>query len=584
MRALHRRFPGALIVALAGTGAARSAAQVDTPGAASAPSAAAVPAAAAPVAPAAAPPAAASGGAAPGFGLDAYRTALADRRLDAAGPLGTEQLAKIIERAEEQLAVGRRDEAIALLAAVIEGGRFAPLAGLDEGRAATYLLGDALGRAGAYDMARGYLTQLLQAPRQDSAYRRAVARLVDLGLESGDPSPFVTALAALPPTLPAGLAGDVAYLRGVLEERGGRPREALIAYGQVAQQSRYWTQATYRAGLLEVEQGRLREGERLFCRIADPKQTPSVAPLFGGNDFFQIRDLSRLALGRVAHEQYRFDDARYYYHLVPGDSDRLPEALYESATSRYEAKDYTGAHALIAELNALGGHHAYEDEVWILDAYVDLARCEFPRADAKLGEFLKRYEPVLAAARHLQHDPRALSALLGAEQASTASELGWSRDVTEMLRTSVRVDASYGDVSRRLADLDHQLGGLRASRAEIEPLNAAIAGGAVVARPELAVADSPGDRLERFDEQAAAVRRLLREASSGAAPPAELAAIRQELTAIEAEGAALRTRARSIELTLAPSDGQGLPELLARDAALASELERSAQALREVLN
>src|SRR6266403_47946 len=29
---------------------------------------------------------------------------------------------------------------------------------------------------------------------------------------------------------------------------------------------------------------------------------------------------SRLALGRVAHEAGRFDDARYYYYLVPRDS------------------------------------------------------------------------------------------------------------------------------------------------------------------------------------------------------------------------------------------------------------------------
>ena len=56
-----------------------------------------------------------------------------------------------------------------------------------------------------------------------------------------------------------------------------------------------------------------------------------------------MRDLARLGLGRVAHEQYRFDDARYYYYLVPHDSDNLPEALYETATTRYEAKDYEGA-------------------------------------------------------------------------------------------------------------------------------------------------------------------------------------------------------------------------------------------------
>lgn len=575
MRRLHRRLSAAACFASVWASAAPAPAQPDAP----APAVASVPSPAASASVAPAQPAAPEG-----FALDGYRTALAERRLDAAGPLGSEQLAEVIERAETQLSVGRRDEAIALLAAVIEGGRFAPLASLDEGRAATYLLGDALGRAGAYDMARGYLTRLIQSPKSDSWYRRAVARLIDLGLESGDPSPFVAAVSALPSALPPALAGDVAYLRGVLEERAGRPREALSAYRQVAEQSRFWAQATYRSGLLEVEQGRLGEGERLFCRIADPQQTPAAAPLFGGNDFFQIRDLSRLALGRVAHEQYRFDDSRYYYHLVPGDSDRLPEALYESATSRYEAKDYTGARALIAELNSLGRHHAYEDEVWILDAYVDLARCEFARADAKLAEFSKRYEPLLSAARHLENDPRALAALLAGQEAAVASELGWSRDVTEMIRTSVRVDASYGDVTRRLADLDHQLGGLRAARAEIAPLTAAISGGAVVARPELAVADGPSDRLQRFDEQAAALRRLLREASTGAgAPAAELAAIRQELNGIEAAGAALHTRVAATEAEPAASGGGALPELLAGDAVLASELERSAQALRAVL-
>src|SRR5690606_7557645 len=133
-----------------------------------------------------------------GFELEAYRAALAAARLDASGPLGAEQLAQIIERAEAQLALGRRDEAIALLAAAVEGGRFAPLAALEEGRAALYLLGDALGRAGAYDLARDYLGRLLQGPARDGEYRRAVARLVDLGLESGDPSPFVATLSALP--------------------------------------------------------------------------------------------------------------------------------------------------------------------------------------------------------------------------------------------------------------------------------------------------------------------------------------------------------------------------------------------------
>lgn len=526
--------------------------------------------------PAAAPPAAAEASAA----FSAYHTALASQRLDAQGPFGTEQLAQLIDVAETDLRAGRRDQAIAVLAAVVESARFAPLAALDEGRAALFLLGDALGRAGAHELARGYLQRLLQTPTPDSWYRRAVASLVDLGLASGDPAPFVAVLSSLPTTGSA-WAGDVAYLRGFLHERAAEPREALAAYTSVPQNSRFWAQATYRAGLLEVDRGRLGEGERLFCRIADPAQTPKLAPLFGGNDFFQVRDLSRLALGRVAHEQYRFDDARYYYHLVPGDSDRLPEALYESATSRYESKDYAAAHALLGELAALGRHHAYEDEAYILDAYVDLARCEFPSADRKLTEFLKRYEPVLALARHLQKEPHSLRALLAGQDIASESA-GWSRDVAEMVRTSVRVDAAFGVVSRQIADLDHQLSGLGATRAEIHDLGSALAGAQVAARASVPLADAPGDRLERLEQQAASVRRLLREVGASA-PAAELAAIRSELNGIAASAEDLRSRLDPIDLDVLPEAGQGMPDLLARDAQLALRLTRDAESARAAL-
>ena len=185
--------------------------------------------------------------------------------------------------------------------------------------------------------------------------------------------------------------------------------------------SRFWAQATYLSGLIEVERGQLKKGENLFCKVADPKQTPRKAPLFGGNDFFRVRDLARLALGRVAHEQFRFDDARYYYYLVPQDSDHLPEALYEAATSRYEAKDYEGARELMDQLKGLHRNNPYEDEAWILDAYIDLATCHFPAADKKLKVFLARYEPVRNAARRLTKDPAAMKKLVEAVRAGRRS-------------------------------------------------------------------------------------------------------------------------------------------------------------------
>src|SRR5690606_5681671 len=107
------RTPGRLFSAtfvLAVVGAAAAAAPAD----AQAPEDTPAPVAGEPAAPAAGQAVPASAGqAAPAdaFSLDGYRAALAERRLDAAGPFGTEQLAELIERAERHLAIGRRDEA-----------------------------------------------------------------------------------------------------------------------------------------------------------------------------------------------------------------------------------------------------------------------------------------------------------------------------------------------------------------------------------------------------------------------------------------------------------------------------------------
>jgi len=196
----------------------------------------------------------------------------------------------------------------------------------------------------------------------------------------------------------------------------------------VTQRSRFWAQATYLAGLTHAQRGRLREGENLFCKVADPKGQSTAAPQFSDARFFAVRDLARLGLGRIAHEEGRFDNARYYYYLVPRDSNRLAEALYEAATTRYEAKDYEGARELLDELRGVGAHHGYEDEAGVLDAYVDLAQCKFPDADRKLREFLAHYEPVRDAARRIQGDERAMASLLAETRGGAARDAGRSAE------------------------------------------------------------------------------------------------------------------------------------------------------------
>ena len=517
--------------------------------------------------------------------MRAYQAALDKQKLAASAPLSLQRIRDELGVIEEKISAGRRDEAIGDLVYIVESPRFDPFKSSDEGRAAVYWLGDALGRGGAYQPARGYLTQLLSGSPSDVWYRRAVHSLVDLALESDEPRLMLSDLKAVGAGAPDEVSGDVAYLTGRVAEREGKPDDALNAYATVSEKSRFWAQATYLSGLIAVERKDYPKGEALFCKVADPKRTPKKAALFGGSDFFQVRDLARLGLGRVAHEQYRFDDARYYYYLVPHDSDNLPEALYETATTRYEAKDYEGARESIDELKRLKVEHVYQDETYILDAYIDLATCRFPRADAKLNAFLARYDPVRDAARKLTTDDAAMQKLVDAVRSSTdpaSAGLGFSEDTARALGVLVRVDSAYGRAARRLADLDHQQSGLRRAMGDldqaIERLNSPKSVRPQASQP---LGQSDLDKVERIEGQIAELKRLLREAESASngKRAGDLDALRKELESLQIRARAARAALPSQVPKVGPK-GEDLAGILAADRERASALYNDAQALR----
>lgn len=521
-------------------------------------------------------------------GMRAYQAALAKRKLAATAPLSRQRLKDELGPIEEKLADGRRDEAIGDLVYLIETPRFEPFASSDEGRAAQFLLGDALGRAGAYQPARGYLVKLLKGDPNDTWYRRAVRSMVDFGLESDQPEVFIEDLKVVPSSGPEEMRGDIAYLKGRAAEKKHQPQAALAEYAKVTPRSRFWAQATYLSGLIEVERGDLKKGENLFCKVADPKLTPKKAPLFGGSDFFRVRDLARLALGRVAHEKYRFDDSRYYYYLVPRDSEHLPEALYESATSRYEAKDYDGARELMDELRSLDVNHPYEDEAWILDAYIDLATCRFFKADAKLAEFLKRYEPVRDAARRIAKDDAAVKKLVeavrtGADPASAG--LGVDASVARTLGALLRVDSGYGRTTRRLAQLDNELSGLRGALNELDEAQRKLATPKEV-RPQAkgSLAEGPQDKVQRIESQIAEIKRLLREAkSAGKGKAGDLESLEKQLEALEIRARAARTslpEAQELKKGAAASTDKALSDVIDDDRKRAVALYANAEKVR----
>jgi tetratricopeptide repeat protein len=542
-----------------------------------------------PPAPAPATATPAEPGAAFAEGMRAYHAALAARRLGSREAMSIDDVRARLADAEEQVNTGRLDEAIARLTELVEHPAFEPFAQNDEGRAAAYLLGDTLARAGAYAPARAYLRRLLTMPGAwdgEATYaHRAARRLVEIGLETERWQQALGDLAPVPPTAREETRGEVLYVTGRAREAAGDPDGAMAAYAQVVPSSRFWSQATYLRGLISVEHGRWKDGEDLFCKVADPKRQDRTAPVFADERFFAVRDLARLALGRVAHEAGRFDDARYYYYLVPRDSDRLAEALYEAATTRYEKKDYEGARELLDELKALQIHHRYEDEAWILDSYIDLAQCKFPEADKKLVEFLARYEPVRDAARRVATDEPLTEALLraahaGSDAASTDVG-GVSPDAMRAIAALVRLDPEYGRAARRRAVAEHEASGLRLAIGVIADTQRSLATNGGV-RPAAEETEDPALRPAEVRAALDGLKRQISEAEAAQAAPDKIAAIRVEVKSLE-QRLSLANGQQAAADTTASAQGVDLPDLLRADATRAAAYSLHLDAVRRDL-
>jgi tetratricopeptide (TPR) repeat protein len=483
------------------------------------------------------------------------------------------------------MASGRIDEAIARLAEIVEHPQFALFADTEEGRAALFRLGDALATAGVFEPARAYLRRLLESRGAwddigpaHAWPRRSVRRLVDVALENEEFAAIARDLQSVPAGAPEEVRGEIAYMNGRWREAAGDSDGAVAAYRTVTQRCRFWAHSTYLSALIHVERGNYKEAEELLCKIADPQRSASTTPVFADEKFFAVRDLARLGLGRIAHEQGRNDDARYYYYLVPQDSDRLAEALYEAATTRYEKKDYDGARELLNELAARDIHHRYEDEAWVLDAWVDLARCRFADADRKLVEFLARYEPIREGARRIGESDVATAGLLaavhsGTDTGATPSALvgGVEPEIVRTISALIRVDPSYGRVLRRRVVLERQASALAGAAGALTDMQRALGkSGELRSATDL---DTDSARKPReVRDTLEGVERQIRDLEAARVPPETTAPLREQLSSLRARAAVSGTATEGPSGPGATASGFDLADLLRADAARVVEL------------
>jgi hypothetical protein len=367
-------------------------------------------------------------------------------------------LAAEVRRADDELVVGQTASAAARLYAIVEGPRYQDFADSEDFQDAEYRLGLALARGGGVTTARRYLARSLARGPRSSYYHAALRAYVDVCLDQKIAESCAREIEKLGAE---DINEELAYLRGrALYDANQLPR-AEEELARVTPKSRFYSSALYLRGVMRVKRQDLRGAQDAFCAIADVKAGDRIRFYIDGR-YYALKDLARLALGRIAHEEGRDDDAFYHYFLVPSDSKKLGDALFEAAWASLARKDYDLGARLVEEYLKLYSNTPRAAEARLLYATLQVKTCRFAEAEKGFDRALGEYDPLVRAVDRAINDPATRRALAERILASEATQAVPSGDTDAMIASMLEVDARFyrlhaiaRGLTHEAADVDH---------------------------------------------------------------------------------------------------------------------------------
>ena len=518
-----------------------------------------------------------------GSELQAYFQALAARRLIAPESGSDVRLRDVVRLAEDFYLDERYDDAALLLFEVAESPRFADFVELPEFRGAEYMLAGALQQLGAHQTAERYLERILQRGAEDPYFAPAVRRMVDVALESGDVVGTARRIHEMNiASLGEDSQNEVRYLeaRARFDARSDAEAEQLLS--QITVRSRFYASAQYLRGAIAARARDYRTAERHFCTIARQGDRDQFT-FYVDWRFFEVKDLARLALGRVAHETERAEDAFYYYFQVPADSEHVANALFEAAYAAYEGNDNETAIDLVDQLDTRFPSSPFVDEAMVLRGYIHLSRCEFEEANRLFKRFAERFGPVIDEVEAVLENPARTAGVYEAllederraeerrhthEDAPAASDRPTAR---QLLMALLRVDPTFFELHRDVRTLDGLSARAGRVTSDLEALAARVRGGENI-RAAAVVEQEPDDATVLAHDIEAA-RAVLTGLTEQVDAMRRADAPRAQVQPVEVELRQLGERVRTLERQLREANVSAATETEARVTPESSELE-----------
>ena len=521
-----------------------------------------------------------------------------------------DSLRKELQIAEGLLRDAAFTNAAVALYAIVKSPRYSAFTDFVEYQNAEYDLAVSLVRAGSFGAALEIIEKTLErgpsAPYWGPAHRRAV----DIAIESRDHAGVLARIESIKTSepIPPSAAGERAYLKGRAAYDNGKLAEAEGQLVQISRKSRLYSSAVYLRGVIKARRGEYKDSAEAMCEVAGTEDNDSLTFVVDDR-YFTIKDLARLGLGRLAHEQSEYDDAYYHYFQIPEDSVYLPDALFEAAWSMYQKRELATARDLVKEFLREFPTSPLWPEASLLAGYVELADCEFDQSQKWYDRLVEKLQPIVIEIDRVRRDPDARrrlfeKALSRYREVKQTGELGGAKPGTdkavtpaEQILALVRLDPKY----LRLNDAVTGANQLANSAPQVvrqwqnlaqqvkETRVGAVSTSATLEQEQLNDANALVENLRRLDkhisEQYGEIARAKREKlMSDDDAKAELVRIDALSAKVEvALAAALSVADKAAEAAASQSSG-GIRPMIQADIAEARRLDKAAHSLADKLS
>ena len=253
-------------------------------------------------------------------------------------------------------------------------------------RDALYYLADSLAQMRNYLGARSYYRRLiLLGPGKH--YKDALARMLEISYQLNDYDQLEDLSQKL--DLAAVDSPTLAYLRGKSLFAQKKLPEARRYFDLSMKEKEFAIKARYFKGVTYVVGREFPQAEQEFRAIVGIPRTEENA---------RLRALSFLALGRLAYEQDRYNEAIGHFNSVfdelPSGDRTKNEATYETAWANIQLKQYQEAQQLIDILIASAPDADLYTRAMLLRADLASRSKDYDRAVESFERVLERYEPV----------------------------------------------------------------------------------------------------------------------------------------------------------------------------------------------